>query len=443
MGSSWPAVAQEPITYIVLLRHETPPRMQDVIQMLSATAARAAGDEHADFSVVDEPVIDEASVWTALIAGPTWSSPIVVWAEPARPLPKETVDALGIADCRWAIGIQTLLPLEQPHVHQHRLLRIIGRAFADSPAVLNAFTGGWHTREELDTVLLPAEVEVGPALLFMVHAIAGNQQEGEPQPRMFAYTLGLHTAGRAELEMHGIDPQDGRAAAALLTGIAERLVEEDLPEPGEPFEVGTNHYVRLFPAGQAAAESNPSWIGSAAQRLDHEGRQLSGERIAVCAVDAMTWPVDAGRALINGSAAMYRTRATTERDARIARRTLDHFIGMCQKVPEASRSASPGRVAAFLVKAGFAVLADAAAGEDHREHLWFEVVKIRNGRVRGKLLHEPAHIQLREGDLAWIDRALVSDWQVMTSKGQFGPAQHAAARQTIEQIIAEAKHGER
>ncbi len=417
---------------MVLLPRDTAPRKKAVIEALSRCASGGTGQSAANFSIVDEPENEEEKVaWVALIAGPAWPSPIVVWAEPSRPLPKETIDFLRIEDCRWAVGLQTLLPDDQPHVHQHRLVRMIAKAMPDSRAILNVNTGGWHTREELETALLPTEMEVGPALLFMVHVIADEAKEGEPPPRMFAYTVGLHTAGRAELEMHGIEVRDGRAAAGFLTSLAELLVEEGLPEPGEAFEVGMNQFVRLLPANEVAAAVESSWIGSVDRRMDHDDRPLRGERIAVCASDAMTWPADVARAVHSGKAAMFRTRAMTERDARIARRTFDRFIAMFQMVPASSRRDTPDQLAAFVVKAGFAVPNNAAADDDHREHLWFEVVEVHNGRVRGKLLNEPSHVRLREGDLAWIDRNLVSDWQVMTPRGQFGPAQHPQAAETL------------
>lgn len=451
-SSAWPAVRQEPVNYIAVVPRSKPPQQHEVIEALSREGG--AGSNAADqFTVVDTPDPQSPAIWNALIAGPAWPSPIVTFVEPMRELAPETIEFLKVGECTWAIGFETILPFDEPHNHLLRLLRMVARAFPDSPAILNVNTGAWHTREELDSTLLPAEMETSPALAFIVHAIAAEADEGGGSPApppIFAYTDGMHVIGRAELEMHGIAVEDGRIAAGFLNSVAELIVENGLPEPGQPFEIGVDLFVRFMPASEAAAAANPKAFGNPSNRVDHAQQPLDGERIAVCALDSLSWPANVARQIQRGEAAMMRSKAATERDARIARKTLDQFAALFASVPAAKRRDSNDRIAAFLVKACFAVPRGsivgnhAHVGDDHREHLWFEASEVHNGRVRGTLLNEPTFVRLRQGDLAWIDRNVVSDWQVFTPKGQFGPMQHHVAKTTIEQLLAlgaEKPHG--
>jgi uncharacterized protein YegJ (DUF2314 family) len=243
--------------------------------------------------------------------------------------------------------------------------------------------------------------------------------------------------------MHGIPRTEGRTSGYMVNAIAELVYEIELPPPGGAFEIGQDLFVRFMPAEEAAAAANTNWLGSAAKREDHDGRPPPGARVAVCALDSLFWPGEVAGRIARGEAALYKTRQATERDARLARRTLDRFNDLFGMIPPARRSDSPQRLAAFLVKAGFAVPNSARQGESDREHLWFEALRceLAGGRIRGRLLNEPKAIaHLREGQDIWIDRNLVSDWQVITQRGRYGPEEHAQARQTLEDLVREASH---
>lgn len=426
--SAWPAVEAEPVNLISIMPGDSLPARDAVVAALS----KAAGEE---FTIVDEPAPMASAAWNVLIAGPALPAPLVVWAEPMRPLPDETVKFLKCEACRWAVGVETVLEPDEPHEHLQQIIRILGRALPHSPAILNVNTGGWHTRQELEETLMPAEMPAGPALTYMVHAIGPEQKDDADPPRLWAYTDGLRTSGRIELEMHGIAPEDGRFATFLLNNIAEMVADSGLPEPGEAIEIGGGVFVRFMPWQDAARDVPQDWLGSMTNREDHAERKLEGARAAVCALDSLRWPEEAARAAARGEFALYKTLQATQREAKIARHTLDRFAHLFRCVPAPRRKASPEQVAAFMVKAGFAV-AKHAVDEDDREHLWFEVVEIQNGRVRGTLLHEPSNVRLRAGDETWIDRNVISDWQIFTPRGQFGPTQHRAARETLAELLA-------
>jgi len=49
-------------------------------------------------------------------------------------------------------------------------------------------------------------------------------------------------------------------------------------------------------------------------------------------------------------------------------------------------------------------------------------------------MNEPYHVRMRKGDRARIDRGMVSDWQVLTRRGNFGPSDIVRLREAIQQF---------
>src|SRR5207244_3730715 len=98
------------------------------------------------------PRPDSHTVWTAMIRLPNHGE-VVIWAEPMRPLPAKTVEALKIDGVKWLVGIETVLDPADPLKRFCGLLKTMARAFPRSPAILNVNTECWHTREEMDQCL--------------------------------------------------------------------------------------------------------------------------------------------------------------------------------------------------------------------------------------------------------------------------------------------------
>jgi uncharacterized protein YegJ (DUF2314 family) len=448
-GDAWPQVEQEPVNLITLL----PPPSADAadasnppltLEEAVALLAETAGSE---LAIVDRPHsgdpghpgAHDGAAWVALIAGPTQPAPMVIWLEPMRELPEETVKFLKAERVRWTLGLETMLEMDRAHEHLLSLIQLLGRAIPDSPAILNVNTEAWHEREELDSRLLPSGIQVSPSLLWLVHAVGDEPSDPSKSPHAWCYTVGRGTAGLPELEMHGVPVVDGRMAVGMLNAIGELLYESGLPPSGEPYEIGHDLWVRFLPWQQSAAAADTEWLGSTHRRKDHRGVELTGACVAVCALDSKLWPAEVAQRIKQGGAVLYKTQQATELDAESARRTLDSFAELFAMVPPRRREDTPKRLAAFVIKAGFAVPAKSHQSiPEDREHLWFETLRIEPTRVRGRLLNDPISIRhLNAGAEVWIDRTLVSGWQVITQRGQFGPDDHVQARKAIESIMRE------
>ena len=68
-----------------------------------------------------------------------------------------------------------------------------------------------------------------------------------------------------------------------------------------------------------------------------------------------------------------------------------------------------------------------------REHLWFEVHRILDGRVDATLANEPFRIAaMKAGQRAEYDLDRLTDWAILSPEGQMSPRNFSAARRLRE-----------
>ena len=314
---------------------------------------------------------------------------------------------------------------------------MLAKAFPDSPAIMDVNKEGWHVRDELDRDIVPEDSEVSESILWFIHAV-GAEPDPASRSTVWLYTQGLHRCGWPELEMLDVPHQHAGSAMALLNGVGELLIEDGTPPPGEPFEVGPDLAITLQPWNEVAAFAEQGKPGHVEHRENHNNEKLIGVRAAVCGVEPVgtyrkvwTWPADVVKKLQQqGNTAIYKTRRATHRQERLARTTWNELAAAFASLKPAARSADENSQAIFLVQAGFQ-----KPGSAGREHLWFAVQRIQGRRAQGRLVHPPRDIaHLREGEVIKIDPGMVSDWQVLTRQGVFGPDNVGGMKQAIQRI---------
>ena len=235
------------------------------------------------------------------------------------------------------------------------------------------------------------------------------------------------------------------AAGDLLNDIAALILEYPPAEPGEPFEIGSGLEVRLERWEDATANLPEVIPGSLADRQRMDMDAHVGARAVVCStiVDAerpWRFPDDVIAQLERDEAVVYRTRRATERQARLARSSWDQLataFAAAADVRKRQASAKPDeRLIAFLVKVGFQKWPEEDDGS--REHLWFDVSQFEAERAEGELVNQPLDVPtLTRGDVVWFDRESISDWQVLTPYGSFGPSSIAAVWRAIDELRAQ------
>ncbi|MCZ6734824.1 MAG: DUF4026 domain-containing protein [Planctomycetota bacterium] len=424
----WALPEPEPTTLIGLWPHAQPPRMTEV----RAALRRFIGD---DVTVGDEPpAADDSVLWTAVFELPGLPHPVIIWSEPAKPLPPGELDDPQAEACKWVLGAETVLDGNDTLSSYTRLVRAVAGSFQDIPAILDVNCTRWHLRHDINRLFLCDEIEPPAEVLWIIHVVQKPAETGTA----WLHTHGLWRCGRPELELLQIPGECIGPTCELLSTIAELSLDEPLPEPGEPLEVGRELAVTLQPWREAAKFLDHDIPGSITSRQADADDPHQGIRAVICESRSpgtrratRLWPKDIVLKVQRHEAALYRSQRATDRQAALAQGTWSQLIAAFSSVPGKT---PPGW--SVLIKAGFT---DEGLEPTNREHLWFELLRVDGERAEGRLINQPATVpRLNEGDAIWIDAAIVTDWRVCTPIGDFGPDEAAAMSRAIEELKSKA-----
>ncbi len=405
---AWAVDDASPTTLIGLWPGDGPPMMTEVIAAFTAHVGEPV-------SIVDDGMsrITEM-LWNAVVAVPGIETELAIWAEAAQELDPGELDDPAAAACRWIVGLETVLDAGEPLGHFAAVMRLLAGACPDTPAVLDVNCRRWYPRAALETTF-STDDEPPAAVLWIGHVVeSANDHRGS-----WIHTHGLHRCGLPELEMLEVPDSLVPGAVQLLDTIAGRMLEVMLPPPGEPFAIGPDLDVTFRP-WQDVAPAVGDGPGGMAARTDDPNNPHVGVRAVVCGAEVL-------QRIAAGDGAYFLSSHETNRLARRARAAWPALtaIGL---PPAGATDAAP--TVQVLVKAGLGT--DGA--EDEREHLWFAVRRFEAERAEAELLHQPRRIALTVGDVVWIERAVVSDWTVVTPAGRFGPGQAEAMARAVASL---------
>ncbi|MEE9131013.1 MAG: DUF4026 domain-containing protein [Phycisphaerales bacterium] len=435
----WALPEPEPTTLIALWPGDEPPTQLEILAALSSAA-----DQNAQ--VLEELSPDEPDVpWAIVIRMPSRPVALNIWTEPARELPPDETDAIGAADCKWIVGVETLLEPGDPLDHFVTLMRLVTGALESSPAILDVNTTQWHTRQSLAEQFNDPSIEPPIEVLWVIQAVSRNG-DGQRASAGWLHTHGLWRCGKPELEMLEVPPAYTIRACELLNTIAGRLFEEPPPAPGEEMMIGYEMAVILQPWQDVAPYLADDTPGSMRDRADENDNAHTGVRAVVCDPNPRgayrrlwVWPKAALDRLGHDDAVLYSAKRVTQRQASIARATwpdlamtFSSLSGPLLRTDDRPADDADEPAVRFIIKAGLA-LRNQRDGD--REHLWFVVRRFDADRAEAQLVNQPIHLgRMKKGDITWIERETVSDWSVITPQGSFGPARLGQMRQAIDQL---------
>lgn len=337
------------------------------------------------------PIEDGDVAWAFECRIPGRGEPVVLWCE--RVDPPQLAD-LQCPEARWSILIESILEKGSPVDDAAMLAATVARAGgARTRALLSPDLGEIFAREEIARHFV---TEVPGALLderhlFRIEIEARDRTQGP----YWLTTIGLHRIGCPELEMLEIEPSELPVALDLLDAIAARLVTEEVPGAGVPFEAGESIPVALVPVDEVIATLAPGAPGGREQRV----RQPPGPRAVVCAAEKRgafraVWmpPREVLARIERGEAGILRSARVTDVEVRFAQAEWPRFLASF-----AARRAHPGRI--HLAKV------TRRCSGDVLEHSWIEVEDATGEHVRGRSL---------AGDRDAIDMpvAALGDWVV-------------------------------
>jgi uncharacterized protein YegJ (DUF2314 family) len=281
------------------------------------------------------------------------------------------------------------------------------------------------TREALDDELAH-DADVDIEALFTLHAVYEPEQD-RSDGRHKVYWL--HSHGLAELgfvDFDVIEPSEDfiNASGDPTRAIALAIVEGAIKAGGEPFPLS-------HPNGEVQAVDAATFDRNADQRYVRlrEAEGHTDRRVVMCDAQGgffsrlfarkirparwMTEPVEGRRVVIFSNAA---TDLMSDR----ARATYPRMRQIAAELSEA------GIDLPMIVKLGYRV---DDGDEKDREHMWFEVHSLGDGKIDATLMNQPFGIaRMKPGDRAQHPVDLLTEWAIMTPFGPINPRNTTALR---------------
>ena len=425
---AWQA-PQQPTTLIALWPGDEAPTATEVISRL----AQATGAPPQQL----EELHNDQLLWNGVYQTAISEVPLIIWAEMAKPLSPDELDDPAAHACKWAIGIETMLPVDSSLEHYGNLLRALS-IITDAPAILDTVTWRYFRSRELQDLAADPPAELSADALWTIHAV--NDPAGRRASGAWIHTHGLLRCGVPELEMLEVPPQHVNAAAGLVNAVAEFLLDQGIVPPHEPFEVGQDIALTLHPWSEIVPDMPPDAMGSLRDRQGDDNPH-AGSSAVLCGPhkrgafrQLWTWPVEAVERLSGDDAVLFRSTASTQRQAKLAQQYWAELAIAHATLRQRPTKDQPPPI--VLVKAG---MPTDDSDPDHREHLWFKVNQFEKDQALGELLNQPIAISnMKAGAIVRVQRGWLSDWAVMTPAGRFGPGDIPAMWRAIHAMTGAA-----
>src|SRR5262245_11005775 len=99
------AVDPEPTDLLALWPRRDAPTLAEIRAQLSKVVGTGSGE----FDVISERGEEDEVHWLAILESQALPAPIIVWVEPARPMPDESPKTFDAASVKWVVGLETML----------------------------------------------------------------------------------------------------------------------------------------------------------------------------------------------------------------------------------------------------------------------------------------------------------------------------------------------
>lgn len=267
-----------------------------------------------------------------------------------------------------------------------------------------------------------SQIPPSPDYLYTIHGVYDEDEENGDR-RYWFHTHGLHRCTSVELEILNIN-QGAEQMNTLLNMTVKKFLSNPAKER-ETFEIGYDGMgINLcwLRWEEALKDLPKNILGGFADRdeVDNVHAEPSGILFAV-EEGNMISPEIYAKTLADNPI-YYITTAETERMSALAKERFSAFERVFKKEYKEVEKKSflkslfgskkeDEQSWTFLVKLGLTV--DDPNSGSEKEHLWFEVSAIDNGRITGKLLNQPYWISgLNEGDVNTYPLEVLTDWLI-------------------------------
>ena len=235
------------------------------------------------------------------------------------------------------------------------------------------------------------------------------------------HTHGLYRCGIVEIEMLGIK-ENPRGHYDSIRAIVSKFIENGVTREGEEILVGHNDGMDIKYAWLPWEKSldkiaKKSFFGRVKPFLgdvkDREDGVHSGPSgVLFACIDRKYKNPDVYSSFIGENPVFFFTDSETKRMSDLAKERFEHFEGIFNLHKDEEWG--------YLVKIG--CLVDGHESPTEREHLWFEVKEILDGKVRGELINSPYWIEAMEmGEEYTLKIEDLTDWIIYCEEEQLTP----------------------
>lgn len=307
----------------------------------------------------------------------------------------------------WSLGVVLIFgdqPLDDFHFQIRALIALAPSAVAAFDVAAYRLHHAEWLKESAQSAATPS-----PTSLFVMHFVSDDGKPG------WIHTHGLDRCGRLELELFDITPDASRLLSELVNSTAAFFLEQGLPAPGEPIEVGRELPLLWLPWEQALSRKSPKFGGGRGDR-----DEVHGNPTAVLFAPARKFLGFFGSGLsspsshlqvLEGSPILYVSNSHTRRMELLSRERLPTLKALFGKL-------GGNEQFKFLVKIGYPTADPDQYGT--REHIWFEVHGFGGEHVDATCINQPHSVPaLKEGLRGLHALTLITDWTIFCPVGRF------------------------
>lgn len=347
--------------------------------------------------------------WGGVYRVPGHGPGIVIWAEPRGDLAEDMLEE-GLGDgpelararkARWLLGVETVLDGRHPQRSFQTLLRVLAEATV--PGIVAVYDDNALAVRSGEAVAAIAAGLVAPRArwLYAAHTVEGGG-------RHWVHTHGLARFSLPELDLLDVAAEQLTEAHDLVDTMVEALISGMWPDAQGRMLIGDDLPIRALRLGEGVAHFPPGIPGGKTDRVDGAGEH-GGNRLVLLDASADATPAYVLRR-IGRNGVLFKS---PDESNRLRQLSVQRFGTFGQLF--AMHRRSDWR---FHVKLAF----ERGSCPDTREHLWFEVLELKPGRIHGRLMNRPVDVPgLTPGADRWEDWSRLTDWLIVTPQGDFDP----------------------
>lgn len=295
----------------------------------------------------------------------------------------------------------------------HAQLKIVTALMPDAVAILDAssekiLSGKWAK--------LAAESKVPPAPRYIYTVQAVSDEED----RVWLHSHGLNRCGIPELEILNSTKDTYQSHYNIIETMAGRLFELEEPlEMGEPFYLARvteeiPMFTTIVPWQEAVEHYPEDMLGGKLDREKSHNEDTCGIFVYASPEDLENRkysPVSVFDEFLQDNPMYMISNKETDRMRNLAAERMNYML-----------DAAKNEENVIILKIGLEMDEEFREDDTELEHIWFELLEVKDGKVRCKLTQEPYFVKnMHEGSEGIYTLDKITDWLIYTKERRISP----------------------